>query len=157
MQWLPRAIGSGLAPMLQPLRLDQTWTLYSISKLENDGWLMVNAKLTSGNEVDLLRANAAAPDFNKPPHSVIAADGTRWLSYRNQLWQDDSPSHRRLYGRYLCAKWNNAHAYDDSQRATQLTFIYMLERTPGLYLAPQIEQRLLGTQDCLPARGEPTR
>lgn len=156
-QWLPHTIGSGLTFVLQPLRLDQTWTLYSIPKLENDGWLMVNAKLTNGSEVDLLRANSTAPDFNKPPHSVIAADGTRWLSYRNQLWQDDSPSHRRLYGRYLCAKWNDAHASDDTKLAAQLTFIYMLERTSGLTRAPQIEQRILGTQECPPVQAELTR
>jgi hypothetical protein len=155
--WLPRGVGNSLALVLQPLRLDQSWALYSVPKLENDGWLMAIARLSKGSEVDLLRANEAAPDFTKPPHSVIAADGTRWLSYRNQLWQDDSPGHRRLYGRYLCTQWNDAHANDDTKLATQVTFIYMLERTSGLNLAPQIEQRILGTQECPPVRMELTR
>jgi predicted DCC family thiol-disulfide oxidoreductase YuxK len=156
---LPRSLRSSVDPLLKVFRLDQAWTLYSVSTLENDGWLMAPAKLADGSEADLLRAHGAVPDFNKPPHAVIAADGTRWLSYRERLWLDDPTNLRRryLYGRYLCSQWNEAHADEKAHLATQLTLIYMLERTPPPGNTPQIEQRILGTQQCEIASAEPSR
>lgn len=151
-RWLPRQIGEQLAPVLEILNLDQAWTLYSSSTLENDGWLMAPARLADGSELDALRPNHGAPDFSKPEHAVIAADGLRWIHYRNRLWQDDSTSQRRLYARYLCRAWNTVHANDPGKQMTQLSFIYMLERTPLPGPPPLIEQRILSSHEC-PADG----
>ena len=147
-RWLPRPIGEHLAPVLEILSLDRPWTLYSTSVLENDGWLMAPAKLTDGTEVDLLHPDQAAPNFNKATHAVIAADGLRWINYRSQIWADDSASQRRLYARYLCHSWNTAHAGDVTRQLTQVSFIYMLERTPRPGPAAQIEQRVLSSHEC---------
>lgn len=147
-RWLPRQAGEQLAPVLEILNLDQAWTLYSISTLENDGWLMAPARLADGSELDALRPDHGAPDFSKPEHAIIAADGLRWIHYRNRLWQEDSVSQRRLYARYLCRVWNAAHADDAGKQMTQLSFIYMLERTPLPGPSPQIEQRVLSSHEC---------
>lgn len=147
-RWLPPSAGQIVAPVLELLRLDQTWALYSRSTLENDGWLMVPAKLADGSEVDLLRSDQGAPDFNKPGHAVIAADGLRWLGYRERLWQDNSASQRQLYARYLCRQWNDRHSGAPEKQVGQLSFIYMLERTSAPGTAAQIEQRILGTHSC---------
>ena len=146
--WLPRPIGEQLAPALEILSLDRPWTLYSASTLENDGWLMAPARLTDGTELDVLHPDHNAPNFSKLTHAVIAADGLRWISYRNQIWTDDSAGQRRLYARYLCRSWNTAHAGDVTKQMTQLSFIYMLERTPLPGPSPQIEQRILSSHEC---------
>jgi hypothetical protein len=148
-RWLPQALGTVSAVPLQTLQLDTDWAWFQRSALENDGWLLTIGTLADGSKMDVSRTDFRGPDVSKLPHAVLAADGLRWLAYRERLWRDPSTGAQAQYARYLCERWNAAHGGDAGKRLQQIAFVYLLERTPPPPAASGlIEQVLLGTVDC---------
>ncbi len=70
-------------------------------------------------------------------------------AYRERLWRDPASGAQAQYARYLCERWNAVHGDDASKHLRQITFVYMLERTPLPSAASSpIEQVMLGTHAC---------
>lgn len=148
-RWLPQALGTLSTGPLSVLQLDTRWQFYSRSELQNDGWLLSVGTLTDGSKMDVSHTAFNGADFNKLPHAAIAADGLRWLMYRERLWKSPTPDAQQHYTQYLCERWNRVHRNESDKQLQQVSFTYMLERTPPPpAVAAAIEQVLLGTYDC---------
>ncbi|AXQ29865.1 hypothetical protein D0B54_14790 [Solimonas sp. K1W22B-7] len=144
--WLPSSTQAVLAPILQPLRLDQSWNMDAPSPPRDGGWFVAAGRLEDGREIDLLRSEALAPDYSQP---AIYDDGLRWRRLRERLALDAYAAHRPYYARWLCRQ---ADSRDGPQLAS-VRLVQVLRATPPPGGAtPQPEQRILLQQDCA-ARG----
>ena len=138
--WLPGAAQRALAPLMQALRLDQSWSLDAPSPARDGGWFVAAGRLEDGREIDLLR-EGAAPDFNQAPGYD---DGLTWRRVRERLALESYAPHRAYYARYLCRQ-----AADESPRLVNVKLVHVLVRTPPPGgTAAQPEQRILLQRDC---------
>ena len=109
------------------LGLRQGWNMF-VRPPRDDGWLIAAGKLADGRVHDVWRD--APLDASKPPSVVATFGNSRWIKYLSQLNEREYVHHRRLFGDYLCRRWNERHAGADRLAGLQLYFV--LERTlPG--------------------------
>lgn len=142
---LPAATQTLLAPIMQSLRLDQSWSLDAPSPPRDGGWFVAVGRTAEGREIDLLRASSA-PDFS---HPAAYDDGPRQQRMRERLALDAYAAHRPYYARWLCRSWSD----DQAGQLVSVRLVHVLRPTPppgGMAEPP--EQRVLLQQDCT-ARG----
>lgn len=138
---LPAATQTLLAPVMQSLRLDQSWSLDAPSPPRDGGWFVAVGRTAQGREIDLLQ-ETSAPDFSRPTNY---GDGQRWQRLRERLALDAYAAHRPYYARWLCRSWNAA----EHGKLASVRLVYVLRPTPppgGTAVSP--EQRILLQQDC---------
>ncbi len=138
---LPAATQTLLAPVMQALRLDQSWSLDAPSPPRDGGWFVAVGRTAQGREIDLLREQAA-PDFGRP---AAYDDGPRWQRLRERLALDAYAAHRPYYARWLC----RSGSHDAAARLVSVRLVHVLRPTPppgGEAVPP--EQRILLQQDC---------
>ena len=109
----------------QSLSLHQRWNMFAPSPPLDDGWIVAAGRTRGGGAVDAWRASAL--DLARPEPLETAYGNFRWTKYLGNLRQPDHVFHRRLFGNYLCRRWNSAHA--GAERLESLTLVYMLELT----------------------------
>jgi len=132
-----------LAPPLELLRLDQHWNGYAPSPVPTDSWWVAAGHVADGREVDALR-EAVALRLDTP----LAADdeGARWRAWRRQMAQPGSAQLRASWGEYLCRSWNASRSADSADRLVEFKLINVIGLQSGH--GQQLEQRVLGRQDC---------
>jgi predicted DCC family thiol-disulfide oxidoreductase YuxK len=134
-----------LAPVLYPLRLDQSWNMFAPAPSKDNGWFVAPGRLADGREVDVLKPDAPL-SFEKPADPYGDMGNIRWKAWRNRMWDRNFRHHRQQWAGYLCRQWNGNRT--ESERLTQFRIIYMLQRTlPDFQPAP-VEQRVLWRHDC---------
>jgi hypothetical protein len=109
----------------QSLSLHQRWNMFAPSPPLDDGWIVAAGRTRDGRAVDAWRGSAL--DLSRPEPLETAYGNFRWTKYLGNLRQPDHVFHRRLFGNYLCRRWNSAHA--GAERLESLTLVYMLELT----------------------------
>lgn len=141
-----------LSPPMRLLRIDQLWNMFAPFPLKDDGWMIVDATLADGRNIDLLHPDRGAPDFSKPRHLSQTHENIRWNTYRGRLWEKDYARNRLYYGKYLCRSWNadKIDAHQD-QRLMNFKILYMVERTLPDYQTAQVEQQVLWRHECFPS------
>jgi len=109
------------------LGIHQQWHMF-MRPPRDDGWLIAAGRLAGGGVRDVWRD---APLDARKPESVAASFGNaRWIKYLSQLNNADFVHHRRLFGGYLCRRWNESH--DGRARLVSLQLYFVLEPTlPG--------------------------
>ncbi len=120
-----------LPPALQApanlVGIRQGWNMF-VRPPRDDGWLIAAGRLADGRVYDVWRD--APLDASKPTSVAATFGNMRWIKYLSQLNEREYVHHRRLFGGYLCRRWNEGHAGAD--RLTGLQLYFVLERTlPG--------------------------
>ncbi len=116
------AAGEGVE---QALALHQRWNMFAPAPPTDDGWYVVVGRLAGGGSVDPWRQ--APVDPARPERFATVYGNARWTKYLTNLHHPDYVFHRRLFGNFLCRRWNAAHA--GPERLDGLSLVYMLERT----------------------------
>lgn len=142
---LPAATQRLLAPLMQGLRLDQSWSMDAPAPPKDDGWFVAAGRMADGREIDLLHPAAGAPDYGKPAAGQTD-DGIRWRRLRERLASDAYAAHRPYYARWLCERWNAG----EQPRLASLKLIHVLESTPPPGGTLHSEQRVLLQHECAP-------
>ena len=128
----------------QALSLRQGWNMFAPAPASDDGWIVAPGRTRGGRAVDAWRQ--AALDFSRPPSLAAAYGNSRWSKYLFQLRQRDYVHHRRLFGNYLCRRWNGAHSGPDRLDRLGLVFMCELTEPPDRKLPAQ--PLLLFGQSC---------
>jgi hypothetical protein len=125
----PQRFGSLLPPvtdrLAETLALHQRWDMFTPAPPTDDGWPVAAARTRAGEVVDAWRE--APLDLSRPPSFAAVYGDARWTKYLTNLRRPSYVFHRRLFGNYLCRRWNAAHP--GPGRLDRLTLVYMLERT----------------------------
>jgi hypothetical protein len=128
----------------ESLSLHQRWSMFAPAPPADDGWYVVAGRTRGGRAVDPWRDGELAVER---PESLAAVYGdTRWTKYFVNLRQRDYVSHRRLFGNYLCRRWNAAHAGPERLEGLNLVFMQELTEPPNRKLPAQ--PLLLFAQRC---------
>ena len=109
----------------QSLALHQRWNMFAPAPPTDDGWIVVAGRTRGGDTLDPWRESAL--DLSRPERFAAVYGDSRWTKYLTNLRHPDYVFHRRLFGNYLCRRWNATHA--GPERLASLTLVYMLERT----------------------------
>ena len=109
----------------QSLSLHQRWNMFAPSPPDDDGWIIAAGRTQGGRVVDAWRQSAL--DLSRPEPLEAAYGNVRWTKYLGNLPAPDNVFQRQLFGKFLCRRWNAAHA--GPERLESLTLVYMIELT----------------------------
>jgi Vitamin K-dependent gamma-carboxylase len=146
----PSRFGRLLPPasrwVAEALALHQTWAMFTPSPPTDAGWFVVAGRTREGDAVDPWRESPLDP--SRPASFAAAYGDSRWTKYLSNLRLRGYVFHRRLFGNYLCRRWNADHS--GPRRLLGLSLVYMLEpiEPSGRRLAAQ--PLLLFAQPCPP-------
>lgn len=129
------------------MRLDQNWGMFAPGPLDHDGWYVIPGRLRNNSSVDLMRDGAPVETRTRTPREIYTQyPNERWRKYMMNLQTEMFISHRVLYGRYLCRKWNEGRPLNDPRLLMEFD-IYFYRRdtvpagqTPGPYLPFQLHK-----------------
>lgn len=138
------AVTAASAAIEQGLALHQRWNMFAPAPPTDDGWFVVVGRLAGGGVIDPWRE--APVDRTRPERFAAVYGDVRWTKYLTNLRRADYVFHRRLFGNYLCRRWNGAHG--GSERLEGLALVFMLERTVPPDRELPAEPLLLFSQPC---------
>ena len=111
------------------LQLGQIWNLFAPFPATEDGWFVFEGTLVNGELVDA-RSNPIRPtlaDFDKPANPSRSLGNERWKKYLMNFDDPQNGVHRRMFGQYLCRRWNRLAQGD--LRLGSIGMYVMRERT----------------------------
>lgn len=103
------------------LRLDQVWAMFAPFPLKEDGWMMLPAKLSNGQKVDLISGGQPVV-WMEPPNLSRTFRDSQWQKYILNLWSAEYAPHRGYYISYMVNQWNQNHAPDQKVMSAQLIY-----------------------------------
>ena len=127
------------------LRIDQYWNMFSPYPLKEDGWYIIEGRLSNGEVIDLFR-NGDLVNYEKPEHVASLYKGERWRKYLMNLWDRSYEVHRKYYLNYLCNDWNIKHP---DKIVSHITLNFMLEVTGPDFKIEPIEKINLEERECI--------
>lgn len=109
-------------------RLDQYWNMFAPSPTREDGWYVIEGRLTDGStKVDAFREKKGI-SYEKPNSAADFYPNERWRKYMMNIWLKDYAKFRMPFAHYLCWNWNRKNP--DLDRLEQVSIFFMLETTP---------------------------
>ena len=127
--WFNFQLRGELLYVVNALRLNQYWGMFSPEVLKKDGWLVYHGVDKSGRQWDLYN-NSDYVDYNKPAHIVNRYKNDRWRKLSENMQNENFLFLRHLYSNYYLKRWNNAHP--EKQIAT-LNLFFMEQTTLANY------------------------
>lgn len=108
------------------LGLNQSWGMFAPTVFKEDGWLVNEATLSNGKQVDLNNNNSDV-DFTKPSYVLSRFKNDRWRKYTEQIFLYGNQHLRVYYANYLINTYNLTAAPEE--QINSLNIYYMLELT----------------------------
>ena len=103
------------------LRLDQVWAMFAPFPLQEDGWMLLPARLADGQKVDLI-TDGKPVVWSQPVNLARTFRDSQWQKYLMNLWTLDNAPHRGYYIAYVVNRWNQSHA--PAQKVVSAQLIY---------------------------------
>src|SRR5690606_37801420 len=104
----PYQLKPGLQSMMNMVRLDQYWGMFSPSVLKKDGWFLYQGVDSSGKAWDL-RLNQPGLKEQKPERILSEYKNDRWRKLAENLMSDNFTFLRHPYAKYKLHHWNKSH------------------------------------------------
>lgn len=108
-------------------RWDQYWSMFAPRPRTDDGWYVVQAKLSDGSIIDLLNPEEEI-NWSKPESVSSTYINQRWRKYLTNIWLKKNKNYREYYAKYLCRSYRDENS-SDNRTVDSLTIYYMLEET----------------------------
>lgn len=121
-----RVFPLALNPFGYALRLDQYWALFAPQPLTEDGWLVLEATLRDGTQVDLIH-DGGPVSYDKPARISAEYRDCKWQKLEMNLYLAQYQSVREPFCRWHVSRWNAAHPA--GRQAVSWTLIYVRELT----------------------------
>jgi len=151
-----------LGRLARTLRLDQRWSMFAPNPQTEDGWFVLEGKLSSGATIDLFpdlvsgHVDGAAMDlalarglhWEKPPLISQTFSGHRWLLFFLELALAERPSQVQIRGlsEYICRFWNGS--IGPPQSLLKFTLYYLrFEHLPENRTTP-VERVQIRAHEC---------
>lgn len=131
-------ISNPLIEVVNALRLDQYWGMFSPGVLRKDGYLVYHGMDAIGRQWDL-RRDEDYVDYHEPAHIVDLHRNDRWRKWTENMQDDRFTFLRPLYCQYTIRQFN-AKA---KKRKVQLLKLYWVQKETQPSYQPAIRKEIL--------------
>jgi hypothetical protein len=138
MNWFQYELVNQFSTLVNVLRLNQYWGMFSPHIMKEDGWLVHEGYTEEGKHWDL-KKNQAIIDIHKPEHLVKDYKSDRWRKFAENMQRDNYTFLRPLYCKYHLKKWNKEHP---DFKMKSLDLIFFEEVSEANYKTKTVERKL---------------
>ncbi len=137
MHWFRYELINEFRIVLNVLRLNQYWGMFSPYIMKEDGWLVLEGYTAKGKHWDL-KKNKDVIDIRKPLHLVKEFKSDRWRKFCENMQRDNYTFLRPLYCKYLLQQWNREHP---EIKMKSLDLIFFKEISDNNYQTKPVERQ----------------
>ncbi len=127
MNWFQYELIKEFTVVVNALRLNQYWGMFSPHIMKEDGWFVYEGYTEEGKHWDL-KKNKPIIDISKPQHLVKDFKTDRWRKLAENMQRDNYTFLRPLYCKYHLKKWNKEHP-ENKMRSLDLIFFKEVSET----------------------------
>jgi len=140
MNWFSYELNSSFNTVVNVLRLNQYWGMFSPHIMKEDGWYVYNGYTEEGKHWDLFY-NTPYIITDKPKHLVKNYKSDRWRKLGENIQRKEYTFLRPMFCKYYLKKWNREHP---ENKMKSLDFIFFQETSDVNYTVKPLER----TQFC---------
>jgi hypothetical protein len=129
MQWFPYELNDEIKLVINTLRLNQYWGMFSPHILKEESWYVHEGFTEEGKHWDLYY-NQPIILLDKPEHLVKHYKTDRWRKLAENIQRNEYTFLRPLYCKYYLKKWNKEHPENIMKN---MNFIIMKETSLANY------------------------
>lgn len=129
MQWFPYELNDEIKLVINTLRLNQYWGMFSPHILKEESWYVHEGFTEQGKHWDLYY-NQPVIVIDKPEHLVKHYKTDRWRKLAENIQRNEYTFLRPLYCKYYLKKWNKEHP---ENLMKNMNFIIMKETSLANY------------------------
>jgi hypothetical protein len=137
MSWFSYELTDGMHVVINTLRLNQYWGMFSPHIMKEDGWYVYEGYTDSGKHWDLYN-NTPFIKAEKPEHLVKHYKSDRWRKLAENIQRNEYTFLRPLYCKYYLNKWNTEHP---ENKMRSLDFIFFQETSDENYKVKPLERK----------------
>ena len=137
MSWFSYELTGGMHVVINTLRLNQYWGMFSPHIMKEDGWYVYEGYTDSGKHWDLYN-NTPFIKAEKPEHLVKHYKSDRWRKLAENIQRNEYTFLRPLYCKYYLNKWNTEHP---ENKMRSLDFIFFQETSDENYKVKPLERK----------------
>jgi hypothetical protein len=108
-------------------RLEQYWGMFAPAPNKDDGWYVVEGRLSNGSKIDAFRGTHDIK-YEKPASATDFYPNERWRRYMMNIGTRDFKDFRLPFVQYLCSQWNPSHP--GAEHLEQVSIFFNREVTP---------------------------
>lgn len=123
MDWFPYQGRKETRYVVNALRLNQYWGMFSPGILKKDGWLVYHGLDAQGRQWDL-RLNQDYVDYREPENLALHFKNDRWRKLSENMQRTEFMFLRPLYAAYVLRTWNAQHP----EKKISTLNLYFMER-----------------------------
>jgi hypothetical protein len=127
-------------------RLDEYWGMFAPAPTREDGWYVVEGRLSNGKVIDAFRQKREI-NYGKPTSAGDFYPNERWRKFMMNIWLKQYKDFRGPFARYLCWDWNRKNSGPD--HLDRVTISFMLEMTPPPGEPTHVNRIVLGDYPCM--------
>lgn len=121
MNWFNYELNDEFKVVINTLRLNQYWGMFSPNIMKEDGWFVYEGYTKEGKHWDL-KLNKPFITIKKPEHVVKDYKSDRWRKLAENMQRDSYTFLRPLYCKYYLKKWNSSHPENQMQSLDLIFF-----------------------------------
>ncbi len=121
MNWFSYELQDEFKLVINSLRLNQYWGMFSPNIMKEDGWFVYEGYTKEGKHWDL-KLNKPFITIKKPEHVVKDYKSDRWRKLAENMQRDSYTFLRPLYCKYYLKKWNSTHPENPMQSLDLIFF-----------------------------------
>jgi hypothetical protein len=137
MSWFSYDLNKPVKVVINVLRLNQFWGMFSPHIMKEDGWLLHEGYTAEGKLWDLYY-NLPYIYSDKPEHLVKNFKSDRWRKLLENMQRDDYTFLRPLYCKYWLKRWNKRHPENPME---SLDLIFFMEASGPDYKPKPIDRQ----------------
>lgn len=137
-----------LVPVMHIFKLNQSWGMFAPTVLKEDGWLLLEAQLENGQQIDL-NAPDGVLNYQKPAYVLDRIKNDRWRKYSEQIV---NPANKRFlpdFANFLLLDYQHENPEKEVQ-IKQLKMVHILELSkPYPYLSTLEKREIYQTSSTI--------
>lgn len=137
MPWYNYELDKPVSVVVNSLRLNQFWGMFSPHIMKEDGWYLHEGYTSEGKLWDLYY-DLPYIYSEKPEHLVKNFKSDRWRKLAENMQRDDYTFLRPLYCKYYLKKWNKKHP---KNKMESLDLIFFQEDSDAGYKTKPIKRK----------------
>lgn len=137
MPWYDYELDKPVNLIVNGLRLNQFWGMFSPHIMKEDGWYLHEGYTAEGKLWDLYY-DLPYIYSEKPEHLVKNFKSDRWRKLAENMQRSDYTFLRPLYCKYILKKWNKEHPKNQME---SLDLIFFMEASDASYKTKPIERQ----------------
>lgn len=136
MQWFSYELDGSMTAVINVLRLNQYWGMFSPHIMKEDGWYVYEGFTETGKHWDL-RQNTPYINTDKPKHLVKHYKSDRWRKLAENIQRNEYTFLRPVFCKYKLNTWNAEHP---DNKMKSLNLLFFEETTDSNYQTKPVQR-----------------